>query len=263
MKYIEPVKIPKIKTLGVRDVEGNPKAIIRIPYKLLAETETKPGLGLDGKIAEDMKDISYLREIKDKEKEYWKKHDDVFEKKDTELFDMMEDLFTDTSMFDLEKIGLDMCNKFNKGVRGNYSDKKLMGHVFDSEEFRKYHDRIKRTIDAVIYGETADLKFLDDKKSLYIPRMSFGGLWHNAVGLGITIHQVYATKIELINYFCNVNKKYWTGTFRYTLYDHFGLDWNDIVLHGEDVKPWLDTGDNFKAWYILQRYRNSKPFIVN
>lgn len=25
---------------------------------------------------------------------------------------------------------------------------------------------------------------------------------------------------------------------------------------------WIDTGDNFKAWYILQRYKKAKPFIV-
>lgn len=265
MKYIEPIKIPKIKALGQKPLEENDKilskTIIKIPYKILAETEYKPKLGLDGKIAEDMKDLSYLKEIQSSQKSYWETHSGIFKKSDQQLYDMMTDLFTDVSAFELESIGLEMCKKFLNGDKGNYTDKRLTGKVFGSKEFSKYHNHIKQSIDSVIYKGTADLKFLN-KKSLYIPRMSFDGFWNNALGLGITIHQVYATKLELINYFCDVNKRYWTGTFRYTLYDHFGLDWNDILLHGEDKKPSLNTGNHFKAWYILQRYRKAKPFIV-
>ena len=56
------------------------------------------------------------------------------------------------------------------------------------------------------------------------------------------------------------------GTLVYTMTDDFGLDWNDIVLHGEDHIPptlgYYNTGDRFKAWYILQHYRTAKPFFV-
>ncbi|WDT68022.1 DUF3289 family protein [Cloacibacterium sp. TD35] len=236
-------------------------SIIRIPYKLLAETEIKPGLDLNGKVAEDLKDVSYLKEIQNSQKKFWEKNSVIFKKSDNELFGMMKDLFTDVSMFEMESIGLDMCQKFFNGTKGNYMDKRLIKHVFGSDEFQEYHKKITNSIKAVIYEGTADLKFLNNKP-LYIPRMSFDGFINNAMGLGITIHQVYATKIELINYFCDLKRKYWTGTFRYTLYDHFGLDWNDILLHGEDYKPSPNTGNHFKAWYLLQRYRKAKPFIV-
>ena len=246
-------------TIG-KDAETLKNGIIRIPYKLIAETETKPGLGLDGKIAEDLKDISYLNEIKEKQKKYWQSHNEVFEKSDKELFDMMKDLIEYTSKFDLESVGLDMCEKFYKGTKGNYTDKRLIRNVFGSDEFKKYHKTILESIGNLISKDTADFKFLKDK-TLFIPRMSFDSLWNKIMGLGITIHQVYATKIELINYFCDLDRKYWQGTFRYTLYDHFGLDWNDILVHGEDIIP-PGAGDAFKAWYLLQRYRKAKPFIV-
>ncbi len=44
--------------------------------------------------------------------------------------------------------------------------------------------------------------------------------------------------------------------------NHFGLDWEDIEKHGNDRIPQHRTGDFFKAWYILQHYRNAKPFIT-
>jgi len=48
--------------------------------------------------------------------------------------------------------------------------------------------------------------------------------------------------------------------------DDFGLDWDDILQHGNDHLPptasWYTTGDRFKAWYILQHYRSAKPFFV-
>ncbi|WP_423775259.1 DUF3289 family protein [Chryseobacterium taklimakanense] len=47
-----------------------------------------------------------------------------------------------------------------------------------------------------------------------------------------------------------------------TFYDHFGLDRDDIVKHRKDRIPQYHTGDFFKAWYILQHYRNAKPFIT-
>lgn len=260
MKYIESVKIRKIKTLEVNDLEGNPNALIRIPYKLLAETETKPGLGSDGKIAEDLKDVSFLKEIQEKQKKYWNKHNIIFNKTDDELFALVKLLFTYTSLTGLYKEAMEMLNVFYKGFGKTYKNPRLAGAAFGHDEFRKYHDKILKSIKAVIHEETADLKFMNDK-SLYIPRLSFNNFFDNLNGIGITIHQVYATKIELINYFCDTDKRYWTGTFRYTLYDHFGLDWVDILKHGEDNIP-PQGGDGFKAWYLLQRYRKTKPFIV-
>ncbi len=41
--------------------------------------------------------------------------------------------------------------------------------------------------------------------------------------------------------------KAWIATLVYTLYDHFGLDWDDIIKHGSDRIPQYHTGDFFKA----------------
>lgn len=55
---------------------------------------------------------------------------------------------------------------------------------------------------------------------------------------------------------------HWNATLKYTFYDHFGLDWEDIKKHGDGIFPKYHTGDEFKAWYILQHYRTAKPFVT-
>jgi len=84
----------------------------------------------------------------------------------------------------------------------------------------------------------------------------------DAGGLGITVNQVWSAKAELADYVLDSATRTWMGNLVYTLYDHFGLDWPDIVKHGERHTPQYYTGDFFKAWYILQHYRSAKPFIT-
>lgn len=55
---------------------------------------------------------------------------------------------------------------------------------------------------------------------------------------------------------------FWGFDLVYTFYDHFSLDWEDVVKNGGRRLPQYHTGDFFKAWYVLQHYRNAKPFIT-
>ena len=74
-----------------------------------------------------------------------------------------------------------------------------------------------------------------------------------ASGMVILIHQVWAATVEVDNvqYF---GHRGFEADFRFSLYDDFGLDRNDLRLH---------NSDGFIAWYILQHYHTShKPFIT-
>lgn len=78
-----------------------------------------------------------------------------------------------------------------------------------------------------------------------VKRISFD---NNNFPLALYMHTVWAYEIYLMNF--DYNKK--EGTLRYYLYDHFGLDANDIIEHNREI---------FIAWFILQHFYGVKPFI--
>jgi len=76
-------------------------------------------------------------------------------------------------------------------------------------------------------------------------------------GMGITVHDVYATKIEVLR--LDVNEYGWKASIRFTGQDHFGLDVSDIR------KQKFNQFQFFKIWFILQRFNRFgfRPFLTN
>jgi len=76
-------------------------------------------------------------------------------------------------------------------------------------------------------------------------------------GLGISVHDVYATRIELVS--LEVSGNNWKGKLRYQGQDHFGLDNEDIR------KKKFHQFQFFKIWFVLQRYNKFgfRPFLTN
>lgn len=76
-------------------------------------------------------------------------------------------------------------------------------------------------------------------------------------GMGITIHDVYATKIEILR--LDVNDHGWKASVRFTGQDHFGLDVGDIR------KQKFNHFQFFKIWFVLQRFNKFgfRPFLTN
>ena len=76
-------------------------------------------------------------------------------------------------------------------------------------------------------------------------------------GMGITVHDVHATKIDLLN----LEKKHnrWYAVVKFSAQDHFGLDESDI----NNKK--FSQFQFFKAWFVLQRYDKfaHRPFMTN
>ncbi|MGM8712568.1 YPO3983 family protein [Enterobacter hormaechei] len=76
-------------------------------------------------------------------------------------------------------------------------------------------------------------------------------------GLGITVHDIAAQKITLINL-----QRYamgWSATVFFEAQDHFGLDIADIK------NPLYSQFRFFRIWFFLQRHRDFafKPFFTN
>jgi hypothetical protein len=70
-------------------------------------------------------------------------------------------------------------------------------------------------------------------------------------GLGITIHDVWAYEVFITDYKTNGNN--FSMKLKYIYWDHFGLDFPDIINYDNDI---------FYSWFILQHFRGFKPFIT-
>lgn len=79
----------------------------------------------------------------------------------------------------------------------------------------------------------------------------------NFNGLGITAHDIYAIKINLLS--LEVAGGSWKAKVSYQAQDHFGLDDEDIL------KTKFRQFKFFRLWFVLQRYVNFgyKPYFTN
>lgn len=76
-------------------------------------------------------------------------------------------------------------------------------------------------------------------------------------GMGITVHDVDATKIDILK--LDVDDIGWKASIRFTGQDHFGLDAEDIR------KQKFNQFQFFRIWFVLQRYNKFvfRPFLTN
>lgn len=84
-------------------------------------------------------------------------------------------------------------------------------------------------------------------------------------GLTLCVDDTWGNYIELKNYTCNGST--FSGTLRFTVYDDFGLDDNDVSGNSYSALKNLiiDFDSGFGSWYVLQHYTGCqgkyKPFI--
>ncbi|WP_130833042.1 DUF3289 family protein [[Erwinia] mediterraneensis] len=82
--------------------------------------------------------------------------------------------------------------------------------------------------------------------------------WYDAFnGLGLAVHDVYATHITLQSIILSENK--YQAYIHYKGQDHFGLDEKDIM------NPFFHDFSFFRIWFLLQHWErfNYKPFLTN
>ena len=89
-----------------------------------------------------------------------------------------------------------------------------------------------------------------------VPNPYFNTKDDRSNGLQICVNQVWGYSITIKNFRCTGST--FSGTLSYSLFDHFGLDDNDV----KKIYGWTQQ---FCAWYVLQHYKNCKgaykPFI--
>ncbi|OON38943.1 hypothetical protein BTJ39_16425 [Izhakiella australiensis] len=85
----------------------------------------------------------------------------------------------------------------------------------------------------------------------------FDRLKDNFNGMGITVHDTWATHITLKT--LQIDNERYRAVVHYKVQDHFGLDDDDIL------KEKFRTFNFFRIWFLLQRYKlfGYKPFMTN
>ena len=85
----------------------------------------------------------------------------------------------------------------------------------------------------------------------------FDRLRDNLNGMGITVHDTWATHITLKS--LHISNERYRAVVHYKVQDHFGLDNNDIL------KAKFSQFNFFRIWFVLQRYNQFgfKPYMTN
>lgn len=220
---------------------------------LVGKAQRSPGFNFDGSRAEDMQFGDRPPSASSLTKER------IFAETDAELEERLRDLVRLLSTGAMTAVALRMVEHFIGASGTAFEDSTLNDEVRNNPAFTEYHEHFCQ---ALAHGIAACDYDLNRIKPVSMRLLNFSSLPDKIGGLGITIHQVWSVIADLSDFVVNCGTRRWSGRLHYTLYDHFGLDWADVVKHGGDWLPLPGTGNGFKAWYILQHYRKARPFVT-
>ena len=272
-----------------------------IKPRVLIQTVTKPGFGLkedrdeyefedaQGKgltpasdeIAEDMKfgtsfDLSTIKD--DKVRENLER---LSKKSDDELFKNLINLAEWVSSGDLEDNNKRIIAEWHRQVyqtsEDHYTDSRLTDAVFKEETTQSLISEVKRLLHKalrVVNGDISRLSISNYIGQFNIKRPVFSSFSDKLHGLTFALNDTWGFKVTLLNYrYDATTKKYW-AKLKFDVFDHFGLDKDDVVKFGSMEKVQDRAGklapdsicqqaaDGFCSWFILQYKRGYKPFVT-
>ena len=275
-----------------------------IKPRVLIQTVTKPGFGLkedrdeyefedaqgkgltpaSDKIAEDMKfgtsfDLSTIKD--DKVRENLER---LSKKSDDELFKNLINLAEWVSSGDLEDNNKRIIAEWQRQVyqtsEDHYTDSRLTDAVFKEETTHSLISEVKRLLHEalrVVNGDISRLSISNYIGQFNIKRPMFSSFSDKRHGLTFALNDTWGFKVTLLNYrYDATTKKYW-AKLKFDVFDHFGLDKDDVVKFGSMEKVQDRVGklapvvpdsicqqaaDGFCSWFILQYKRGYKPFVT-
>jgi hypothetical protein len=219
--------------------------VLRLPIAL-ARSKKRPRLTATGNLAPDITCGDYtLAEVLAIPGWGWDA-ETIRSKSRDDLFADMRDLLTDFSMGDLEDNVLRMADRFRANVGGEYSDPVLTTAVRNHPSTGRFVAHIKVELEDLLRRHGGDpTSFRPDNPLVLNGEPRYNELTDKAAGLMITMNGIWAYDVDLTSYSQSGNS--YTGKFRLTIYDHFGLDESDIG----PGKTWGNL-EGFRAWFLLQ-----------
>jgi hypothetical protein len=172
----------------------------------------------------------------------------------------------DSAMMD---VAHEMFDRFFSGVGGSYRNRTLTNRVVGHQSTQRFFDDVTREFTDFLRRNNGNpVGAINDgimRTALNGTRPTFNTNADLLNGLTITIHDTWGNYIDLLDY--QFDGTTFSGTLRITIYDHFGLDDEDVTLGYDGLKQTLVSNyPGFQAWYVLQRYVGCggkyKPFIT-
>lgn len=213
----------------------------------------------------------------------------------------MRKLIKYSSALGIGDVSTDIVKNFVDGDGKDFRSEKLNSYAKENKAMVQYYKAVDKIVNEylkrnkddltgliylgtnrdneLIYGikdDTGAIVFDGLKKKgengvrdeLLVSQPSFSETVDYFNGLGICVHGIYGSQIEISSY----NESTGEYVLKYTFYDIFGLDYEDIEKDGIEIKKLKQLGKikfgdvtGFSEWYILQhynRYKKYKPFLT-
>jgi len=171
--------------------------------------------------------------------------------------DMVASLF---SIGELEKVALAMVARFKESSGDNFVNPVLTKYVLEHPDTIRFIGRVENGIRDKMKENRNDPAQLFDPRVYSVSelygRPQFNTLADTFMG-GLTIcwndtwsYEVLIERVDVVNSSYHIK-------YRIILYDHFGLDFED--LSEDDIVYNLE---GFRSWFALQHIHNFRPFIA-
>ena len=165
----------------------------------------------------------------------------------------------------LMKVATEMFDRFISGSGDDYENPILTKKVLEHPNTQNFIRDTKKIIQKHLSLDGGDLValqsdeyFKGDMRDIKGPNFNTGPDLFG--GLTICLNGTWGYTVDIADY--KFDGKNYSGTLRYTLYDHFGLDEDDITKNNWYKGAYAP----FAAWYVLQYYEGCegkyKPFVT-
>ncbi|HWP79896.1 MAG TPA: DUF3289 family protein, partial [Candidatus Acidoferrum sp.] len=233
------------------------------PPKMKNATDPAPDFGSGGKSLSTLYDTgfvignmanlydedSYLVNGKELVEESMKSLAGIFAANDTQLMAVAEEMF----------------DHFINGNGDDYESPILTQKVLEHPSTQNFIDKTMETIQKYLRRDGGDLAALKSDEDFIFKMNGIDDPNFNTEpdlfgGLTICLNGTWGYTVDIADY--KFDGKNYSGTLRYTVYDHFGLDEFDI-----SGRNWYKGAyAPFAAWYALQYYEGCegkyKPFVT-
>jgi len=229
---------------------------------LMAKSRRDPGKKADGSIADDMKFGDYTEErIANLRWNF--KMDDMTADLDTVSAKVLFRSFRHmaTSLFstgELENNILRMIDRFESNSGGTYSDPSLTRAARSHHRVQRFENEFNGKLKTLISKYRGDVTKVRPAFDVVMTQPIYFNTKRDILsGMTIATNDIWAWTVEIVDYhFDGIN---YTGKYKITLYDHFGLDEPDV-----DYSKSHGNLAGFRAWFILQHLDRLayRPFIT-
>lgn len=180
-------------------------------------------------------------------------------KNNSELFEIFKDKMWIYASGDIKTVVRNMVDKVKSNTGGEYTNQVLTNAVIKHENSITFISKVKEVITEYLKenkGNIENLEILDESNGKIFQLLKDKNVKSpifddNTSGLRIAINDVWTYKVYITRH--KVNENHFEIGLEYVYYDHFGLDFPDIHKYNQDI---------FYAWFVLQHFRNYKPFIT-